>query len=807
MRPRLAAHRWRLLVGALSVLALALPMVASASTTLKLVPGTAVLLTKSGSGPLSSTSSNTNIFSPSVYVDYKRFGGEPTVTVDRYPFPGSPVTGGPRFQCPAGQTMCFKDVIYASSPNGFAFPHYSPFWKSDDLGQTFRVPCHFTAQGQTCATGGGGGDSHSAVGQVTHRLFFVDLPGPGCVTSNISDDLGETFVGDNAGCGSNPGAIDDRQWVEADERAAPCQGGTGRNAYISFINFTNIAAPSLSLARSCHDGNTGTFVTDSVCNTLNAQIPAGPPINPLPSGFSPDSTPTPCPDPADAALQIAGPVVSDKEGFSGRSNPTHTLYIPFVRGTAIIPGLTSGPPYSLWVAKSTDSATTWTRFKVAELGDHNPVNLFPQLTIDRGGNLYFTWSQTQGPGQNSSGLLGEQDVYYAFSTNAGIAWSAPIPLTQSNNNSAVMPWMIAGDPGQVDLVYYQSNTGLNSNVAFVDDSGNACDPDDPEADCNGNGNANPSVWNTYFGQSQNALNTGSNFKNVQVTDHPNHIGQICTAGTTCEGDRDLLDFITVDVDHLGAANVIWSDDNTTRTTDTRNKYSHQLSGNSVYKNTTIGLFKTWPITDHSVTDASGDTTTAIGTPNGSCAGMDILGTAEKRSGDLITITMTLNAKPDFAKAVACAPAGVGATGGLWGVEFWAARQAAADGTPRAENFYVAYRDNPPDGPPRVEGGRMDNTNATVTSLEFDPTTAGSPATPGGTCFKLPPPQAACTITMTVNAASLGIKSGAGLYSITGLSVFEAGTAMTPVVLRVELGNSEQSDAATPFDDNGTGATQ
>ncbi len=63
--------------------------VASASTTLTTVPGTAVLLSKSGSGPLSSTSSNTNIFAPSAYVDYKRFGGEPTVTVDRYPFPGS----------------------------------------------------------------------------------------------------------------------------------------------------------------------------------------------------------------------------------------------------------------------------------------------------------------------------------------------------------------------------------------------------------------------------------------------------------------------------------------------------------------------------------------------------------------------------------------------------------------------------------------------------------------------------------------------------------------------------------------------
>jgi hypothetical protein len=247
--------RFPLMAVALAIMLLAIATAASATTVLNTVPGTAVLLSKSGSGPLSSTSSNTNIFSPSAYVDYKRFGGEPTVTVDRYPFPGTNVSGAA--QC-SGSPPCFKDVIYASSPNGFAYPHFSPFWKSDDLGMTFRVPCHYLAQGQTCASGGGGGDSHTAVGQVTHRLFFVDLPGPGCVTSNISDDLGETFVGDNAGCGSSPGVIDDRQWVEADEKALPCSDGTGQNAYISFINFSNLAAPALSLARSCHDGNTGT---------------------------------------------------------------------------------------------------------------------------------------------------------------------------------------------------------------------------------------------------------------------------------------------------------------------------------------------------------------------------------------------------------------------------------------------------------------------------------------------------------------------------------------------------------------------
>ena len=101
---------------------------------------------------------------------------------------------------------------------------------------------------------------------------------------------------------------------------------------------------------------------------------------------------------------------------------------------------------------------------------------------------------------------------------------------------------------------------------------------------------------------------------------------------------------------------------------------------------------------------------------------------------------------------------------------------------------------------------MDNLNATITSLEFNPTTAGTPQTPSGTCFQ-PPVKLPCTLTMTVSGQALGMKPGAGMYSITGLSVFEAGTAQTPVVLRVELANSEQSDAATPFDDNGTGSTK
>src|SRR5213080_4792241 len=724
---------------------------ALAATGIKLVPGTAVLLSNTGGGGnggnTSSTTSSTNIFSPSVFVDYKRFGGEPTVTVDRYPFT-------------TGQT--YRDITYVSGPNGFVFPHYSPFFKSDDIGQTFRIPAHVPSFGQTFGTGGGGGDSYQVVGQVTHKVFFVDLPGPGCVTMNTSSNQGETWVGDNIGCGQIPGAIDDRQWDAVDENA-PLPAGNSGNVYVSFINFTNAAFPTLALARSTHDGAPGTFITDSVCNTLNGQVPSN----------------TTCPDLNDPALAVAGPPVVDYYN-------THNIYIPFARATPIIPGVSSGPPYSLWVAKSTDGGSTWTRNQVADLGAHNPVNLFPEMTVDKKGNLYYTWSQTQGPTSDASGLTGEQDVYYAFSTVAqgGATWSPPIPLTQEKNDSAVMPWMVAGDAGRVDIVYYKANSGLNSNVGF-------------------DSNGNPMVWNVYFGQSLNALNGGKDYKSVQISDHPNHLGGICTAGLACSGDRDLLDFFTVDIDHLGAANVVWADDNTTRGSDTRNKFSRQLSGVSVFKNTTINLMNAWPIKDHSVTDRAGDTYDAIGVAKPVCPGMDLLGAGANRNGDLITISLTLDSPPTAAKAAACSNAPGVVTGGIWSAEFWAATAGNPEGY--GESFYIGYRDNPPNGAPGGEAGMINNVNPTITSLEYNPT---RPATFGGTCFATPPPTGGCTVTLTTSASGLGIKSGVGMYSITGLSTYFGGSDQrTPVLLRLEEGNSEQADAAAPFDITGTGTTK
>src|SRR5207245_7026586 len=110
----------------IALVSAAMPSIAGGDI-IDLIPDTGILLDQSsGSGSggnATSTSSSTNIFSPAAFVDYKRFGGEPTVVVDRYPFNGT-----------------FKDLVYVSAPQGFVEPRYSTFYKSTDLGQTFRIP-------------------------------------------------------------------------------------------------------------------------------------------------------------------------------------------------------------------------------------------------------------------------------------------------------------------------------------------------------------------------------------------------------------------------------------------------------------------------------------------------------------------------------------------------------------------------------------------------------------------------------------------------------------------------------------------
>src|SRR5438876_1972416 len=266
-----------------TMMALSLPQLSSGQTTdiIELIPGTAILLDQSsGSGSggnATSTSSSTNIFSPAAFVDYKRFGGEPTVVVDRYPFNGA-----------------FKDLVYVSAPQGFVEPRYSTFYKSSDLGQTFRVPFRTPFTTKPVGTGQGGGDSHLVVGSLSHKVYFVDLA-LDHITMNVSSNEGENWTTDDV-IGTSVGLVDDRQWVEADE-AFPATSGSGGNVYISAINLLDAAFPTLIALRSKQGAAPGSFDTDSTCTSATYAVGASPSD---PAAY--DAMPTPCPDPSDPYL-------------------------------------------------------------------------------------------------------------------------------------------------------------------------------------------------------------------------------------------------------------------------------------------------------------------------------------------------------------------------------------------------------------------------------------------------------------------------------------------------------------------------
>src|SRR5437773_543539 len=315
-------------------------------------------------------------------------------------------------------------------------------------------------------TGHGGADSHPAVGALSHKVYFTDLA-LDHITMNVSSDLGETWTTDDSS-GTAVNLVDDRPWVEADETypATTAQGGT---VYISAINLADPALPTLTALRSTHGAAPLSFNPDSTCNTATYAVGA----NPLDPSAN-DGVASPGPDPSDPILWVAGPVVADKTVRTG--NATHNVYVPFVRRLSIGgQGLECPCAWQLYIAKSTDGGTSWIRIKVADLPKTvDPANIFVQMAIDTGGNLYYTWSQAQNVTADSEG---EQDIYYTFSTNGGMTWAPPINLTPEQGDSAVFPWMVAGDPGRVDLVFYKSNSGINSNAQPLDSS---------------------TVWNVYF---------------------------------------------------------------------------------------------------------------------------------------------------------------------------------------------------------------------------------------------------------------------------------------------------------------------
>src|SRR5262249_22757089 len=126
---------------------------------------------------------------------------------------------------------------------------------------------------------------------------------------------------------------------------------------------------------------------------------------------------------------------------------------------------------------------------------------------------------------------------YQYSTNHGQTFSAPVQVSQGTD-TAVMPWLAAGDGGKIDLVYYQA-TGYSGN---------------PET-------APTSVaWKVVMAQSLAAATVAHGFTYTTVNPVVHH-GGVCEGGALCTGNRDLFDDFGIEASPTtGLASIVYSDD-------------------------------------------------------------------------------------------------------------------------------------------------------------------------------------------------------------------------------------------------------
>lgn len=211
-----------------------------------------------------------------------------------------------------------------------------------------------------------------------------------------------------------------------------------------------------------------------------------------------------------------GPIVADPT--------THFVYAITAAGTASVQKGTSANFNQIFVTRSTDRGATWTAVQVFATASGAALNnVFPALAVDPvTGVLYAAWSDAH-------------TVSLSTSTDHGTTWSAPRTVSVAPAATAVFPW-IAARNGVLDVVYYGTT---------------AASKDDPSA-----------VWNVYLAQS---LDGGAHFTQSLASNHPNHVGVICTGGISCApGTRNLLDLFEVAIDpRTGKAAIIYTDDTLT----------------------------------------------------------------------------------------------------------------------------------------------------------------------------------------------------------------------------------------------------
>ncbi|HEX9506238.1 MAG TPA: sialidase family protein [Acidimicrobiia bacterium] len=404
--------------------------------------------------------------------------------------PGSPLCYNGAAEPAIGVTPTGR--FYASSENGLGGGTLA--WTSADNGLHYTstpspndVSTGSGSVGKESGLEPGGGDTDVAIAtapnaQGNYNAYVVSLTVAN-IDVSTSTDNGVTWS-------LNPAAalpIDDRPWAAATGASKVC---------ISYLTALGILLPQVGLHVQCSNDAGHTFT--QVANAYDTS----------PVGLA-----------ASQGGSRSGNLVIDP------SNPSF-MYTVFA-----YENIEDGPNpnaflHNVGVAVSSDGGVTWHDYSVKINPDITAKydNQFVNVAVDKSGVVYVAYSDNHG-------------IFYQYSTDHGQTFSAPVQVSQGTD-TAVMPWLAAGEGGKIDLVYYQA----------VGYSGN------PEV-------AGASVpWKVVMAQSLAAASPLPGFSYTTVNPVVHH-GGVCEGGALCTGNRDLLDDFGVEASPTtGFASIVYSDD-------------------------------------------------------------------------------------------------------------------------------------------------------------------------------------------------------------------------------------------------------
>src|SRR5437868_604764 len=345
--------------------------------------------------------------------------------------------------------------FFGSSENGLGGGTVA--FRSTDNGLHYTTLVSPNGVSQTNDTGfaPGGGDTDLAVAPVKNASGFYNVYVASLSLANVdvstSADGGATWTLNPV---TTPETLDDREWIAADGAAKVC---------ISY-----------------HDAPQGI--------TVGCSQDAGTTFTQFASAID-----------ASHAFQIGENSIGNLaiDASSHTSYQTYSAITPAAETACAPPlGVIAGTCnyHGVYLAVSTGGGLTFTDHPVY-INPDPPVGYarqFVNVSVDSAGNVYSVYTD-------------DHHVYYSFSSDHGTTWKGPFLVT-STSGTQIFPWSSAGDPGKLDVVYYQTPYYDGTNT-----------PDDYPMSA---------AWTVGFAQNLNALTPRSTWSR-QTASPINHFGGVC----------------------------------------------------------------------------------------------------------------------------------------------------------------------------------------------------------------------------------------------------------------------------------------